>query len=152
MELVLGEERKPVDALLLIVPELGFDRNRDRVRFNLAPVEQLIEKLALAGPLCEQFVREAWRVGDASLERDHLDEGGKGARRREPDVVVRIAHPAENRNDHEEDVGKCLAVERSDEVCGRTWRRKMSTLSLGRSSGKGALTRDKLDRALALDD
>jgi hypothetical protein len=67
VQLVLGEEGEPVDTLLLVVSELGLDRDGDLVPLDLAAVEQLVEELTLARPLGKQLVWEAWWVGDAGL-------------------------------------------------------------------------------------
>lgn len=67
MQLVFGEKREPVDAFLLVMPKLGLDWDGNCVRLDLATVEQLVKKLALAGPLGEELVWEARRIGDAGL-------------------------------------------------------------------------------------
>lgn len=104
MKLILREEGEPVDSFLLVVSKLGLDGDGDVVLGDFASVEKLVEELSLARPFGEELCRESLRVGNASLQRYHLDEGGEGAGCRQPDVVVRVAHATEGRDDHEQDV------------------------------------------------
>ena len=50
------------------------------------------------------------------LKRDELDEGRKGVGCDEPDIVVRVAHAAEDGDDEEDDVGKNLDVQELDDI------------------------------------
>jgi hypothetical protein len=95
VKLILREEGEPVDSFLLVVSKLGLDGDGDVVLGDFASVEK---------PFGEELCRESLRVGNASLQRYHLDEGGEGAGCRQPDVVVRVAHATEGRDDHEQDV------------------------------------------------
>jgi hypothetical protein len=46
-QLVLGQERQPVNAFLLVFAELRLDRNRYGVLFNFAAIKKLGEELSL---------------------------------------------------------------------------------------------------------
>lgn len=74
MELVLGEEREPADAIALVLAELDADRDRNLVLLDLGTIEKLRQELALVVALREQVGREAGRVGQASLEEQDVSK------------------------------------------------------------------------------
>lgn len=64
------------------------------------------------------------------LERNKLDESCEGIGRNEANVIVGIAHPSQNGNNEEDNVGQDLHIEHLDDVCGR--REKDQHVRIGR--------------------
>ena len=67
MELIFGEEGKPIYAILLVFPKLCLDLNGNMVRFDLTAVEKLCQELTLLISSLQKLFREARRVRQTSL-------------------------------------------------------------------------------------
>lgn len=67
MQLVLGQERHPIDSILLVLAQLSVDLDRNLIRFYLITVKQLHQELALVLTASEQVLRKAGRVRQAGL-------------------------------------------------------------------------------------
>lgn len=63
MELVLREEGEPIDALLLVLPELGLDGHGNIVLLHLAAVQQLHQEFTFFIATLQEFLGEAKGVG-----------------------------------------------------------------------------------------
>lgn len=72
MQLVLRQECKPVDTLLLVLAQLRLDRNGDVVLLHLAPVKELCEELPLLLASFEQVLWEVGGIRKASLYMHQL--------------------------------------------------------------------------------
>lgn len=72
MQLIFGKESKPADAILLVLAKLGVDGNRDFVRNDLAPVQQLRQEVALFLATLEELFRKSRRVGQARLSDESV--------------------------------------------------------------------------------
>ena len=55
MQLVLCQERQPVDTILLVLTQLCVDLDRDLVLLHLASVEKLRQELALFIPTAKEI-------------------------------------------------------------------------------------------------
>jgi hypothetical protein len=78
MKLILGQKGQPAYTIFLILPQIGFDLNRNLVLLGLATVQQLHQELSFIVPLGQKFRREAGWVGNTSFEGYHLDQCRKG--------------------------------------------------------------------------
>ena len=133
MQLILGQEGEPVDAILLILPQFGVDLHRQLVLLDLRTVEKLTEELSFALSSLQQVVREPRRVRQPNLnpsvshdsrhfvectdlEWNHLDERCKSIGCRGAYVVVRVAHATKNGDHHEDDVGQGFDVQAIDNI------------------------------------
>ena len=67
VQLVFGQEGKPVDTFLLVLPELCVDLDGDLVRLDFAAIEQLREELAFFFTLPKKILREVWWVWETGL-------------------------------------------------------------------------------------
>jgi hypothetical protein len=104
MELVFGEECEPVNAILLVLPQLSLDFHGDVVRLDLTAVQKLCQELSLFLSSPQEFFRETRRIWQTSLnrlkrhcnvtrissylKRDHFHEGSKSIRGRRANVVI----------------------------------------------------------------
>jgi hypothetical protein len=52
VELIFGQERQPAHTVLLILPQIGLDLDRDLVLFGLASIQQLHEEFSFLVSLC----------------------------------------------------------------------------------------------------
>ena len=74
MQLVLGQEGKPVDAFLLILAKLGLDRDGNVVLLHLASIKKLCQELALLVTALEQVFWEVGWIGKARLYKSESDK------------------------------------------------------------------------------
>ena len=69
VQLILGQEGKPIDTFLLILSQIGIYLHWDGVLFNLRSVEQLAEKFALSITAFEKFLRKPRWIRETNLQR-----------------------------------------------------------------------------------
>jgi hypothetical protein len=69
MKLVLGQECEPIHAILLVLPKLCIDLDRNMVRVDLAAVEKLCQELTLFMSSLQKLFREARRIWQTSLHK-----------------------------------------------------------------------------------
>jgi hypothetical protein len=67
VQLVLGQEGKPIDTVLLIFSEIGIYLHWDDVLFDLRSVEQLAEKFALCITALKEVLRKSRWIRETNL-------------------------------------------------------------------------------------
>ena len=69
MQLVFGQEGKPINAFLLVFSQLGIYLHWDDVLFHLRSVEQLAEKFTFGITAFQEVFREPRRIRETDLWR-----------------------------------------------------------------------------------
>src|SRR5579862_6149498 len=90
---------QPVDALLLVRSQSCLNSNRDLKGLHFVDIEHLGDEFPFTIASLKEFLRESWWVRDTGLEWNQLHKSGEGRCCDETDIVIGIAHTAENGHD-----------------------------------------------------
>ena len=105
MKLILCQESQPAHTVLLILPQIRLDIDRNLILLGLATIQQLHQELSFVVPLGQEFGRKAWWIGNTSFEWDHLDQRCECRGGQKPYLLVGIRHSSEGGDNQEENIG-----------------------------------------------
>jgi hypothetical protein len=67
MQLILRKEGQPINPILLIFSQFGFDWYWNMILVNLSAIKQLCEEFSLGFPSFEKLFGKSWRIRQTGL-------------------------------------------------------------------------------------